>query len=189
MNVGGEIMSKGVFFFTLFLAFLSFGASAFEISSPAFKDGERIPIKYVRQGAGGKNISIPISWRGIPAGTKSFALSIVDIHPIANNWVHWLVINIPSYVTRIDEGASRTKMPPYSSELKNSWGKIGYGGPEPPEGTGDHTYVITIYALSIEKLELGPEASFADFTKAIEGKVIDSASIRGKFARWRLYGL
>jgi len=176
-------MSKGVFFFTLFLAFLSFGASAFEISSPAFKDGEKIPIKYVRQGAGGKNISIPISWRGIPAGTKSFALSIVDIHPIANNWVHWIVINIPSYVTRIDEGASRTKMPPYSSELKNSWGEIGYGGPEPPGGTGDHSYVITVYALSVERLDLPPQTSLSSFRKAIEGKVIASSSITGRFGR------
>jgi Raf kinase inhibitor-like YbhB/YbcL family protein len=158
-------------------------AFALEVSSPAFKDGERIPIKYVRQGAGGKNISIPLSWRGVPSGTRSFALSIVDIHPIANNWVHWLVINIPSGVTNIDEGASGKKMPPRSSELKNSWGEIGYGGPEPPRGTGDHSYVITIYALGVEKLDLSPETPLSSFKKAIEGNVLGSASITGKFGR------
>jgi len=56
-----------------------------EISSAAFKDGEKIPIQYVMPGAGGKNISVPISWKNIPTGTKSFALSVVDPHPVAQN--------------------------------------------------------------------------------------------------------
>jgi hypothetical protein len=120
----------------LFLFLLNhkiFGGSAMEISSSAFKDGGKIPIQYVMPGAGGKNISIPLSWKNVPSGTKSFALSVVDIHPIAQNWVHWLVINIPPQVTTIEEGVSKKKMPSGSIELKNSWGEIGYGGPEPPK--------------------------------------------------------
>jgi len=62
-------------------------------------------------GAGGKNISVPVSWKNVPAGAKSFALSIVDPHPVAQNWVHWLVINIPKEVTVIEEGASRKGCP------------------------------------------------------------------------------
>ena len=48
------------------------GGEAMEISSSAFKDGEKIPIQYVMPGAGGKNISIPLAWKIVPAGTKSF---------------------------------------------------------------------------------------------------------------------
>ena len=118
-----------------------------EISSSAFKDGGKIPIQYVMPGAGGKNISIPLSWKNVPTGTKTFALSIVDMHPVARNWVHWLVINIPPQVTIIEEGASKKKMPSGSVELKNSWGEIGYGGPEPPKETGDHSYVIHMSLL------------------------------------------
>jgi Raf kinase inhibitor-like YbhB/YbcL family protein len=154
-----------------------------EISSSAFKEGGKIPIQYVMPGAGGKNISIPLAWKNAPAGTKSFALSIVDPHPVAQNWVHWFVINIPPNVTTIEEGASTKKMPAGSIELKNSFGDIGYGGPEPPKGTGDHSYVVTLYALSVEKLDLGVNTSLSAFKKALEGKVIGSASITGKYGR------
>lgn len=176
----------GLFLLVVF-AFLFFpikdisGEGAMEISSSAFKEGEKIPIKYVMPGAGGKNVSLPLSWKSIPAGTKSFALSMVDPHPVAQNWVHWLVINITSNMTSLEEGASRKKMPLGSLELKNSFGDIGYGGPQPPKGTGDHPYVITIYALNVEKLNLGANTTLSGFKKAIEGKVLGSATITGKY--------
>jgi Raf kinase inhibitor-like YbhB/YbcL family protein len=154
-----------------------------EISSAAFKDRERIPIQYVMPGAGGKNISIPLTWKNVPSGTKSFALSIVDPHPVAQNWVHWLVMNLPSEVSSLEEGASSKRMPPGSTELKNSFGDIGYGGPQPPKGTGDHPYVVTLYALKVEKMDLGENTSLAAFKKAIEGKVIESASVTGMYGR------
>jgi Raf kinase inhibitor-like YbhB/YbcL family protein len=159
------------------------GGEAMEISSTAFKDGGKIPIQYVMPGAGGKNISIPLAWKNVPAGTKSFCLSIVDPHPVAQNWVHWLVINIPAQVTSIEEGASMKKMPRGSVELKSSFGDVGYGGPQPPKGTGDHPYVVTLYALNVEKLDLGVNTSLSAFKEAIEGKVISTASITGKYGR------
>ncbi|OPY81239.1 MAG: putative kinase inhibitor protein [Syntrophorhabdus sp. PtaU1.Bin153] len=154
-----------------------------EISSTAFKDGEKIPIQYVMPGAGGKNISTPLAWRNAPSGTKSFALSVVDPHPVARNWVHWLVINIPAGTSAIDEGASKKKMPHGSIELKNSFGDIGYGGPQPPKGTGDHPYVFTVYALSVEKLDLGANVSLSAFKNALESKILGSATITGKYGR------
>ncbi len=171
-----------VFFFLLILQNTS-GGEAMEISSAAFKDKGKIPIQYVMPGAGGKNISVPVTWKNVPPGTKSFALSIVDPHPVAQNWVHWMVINIPKDVTGIEEGASRRKMPSGSMELKNSFGDIGYGGPQPPKGTGDHPYVVTVYALNVEKLELGTSPTLSAFKKALEGKVIESASITGMYGR------
>jgi len=183
-----ERVKKFSLFLIVFL-FLSigqqdvFGGGAMEISSAAFKDGEKIPIQYVMPGAGGKNISIPLAWKDVPAGTKSFCLSIVDPHPVAQNWVHWLVINIPAQVTSIEEGASGKRIPKGSVELKNSFGEIGYGGPQPPKGTGDHPYVVSLYALSVERLDLGMSTSLSAFKKAIEGKVIGSATITGKYGR------
>ena len=171
-------------FLLVFIGFQSVsGGGSMEISSAAFKDRERIPIQYVMPGAGGKNISIPLTWENVPAGTKSFALSVVDPHPVAQNWVHWLVTNISKEIISIEEGASRKKMPLGSNELKNSFGEIGYGGPQPPKGTGDHPYVVTLYALNVEKLDLGVNSSLAAFKKAIEGKVIESASITGMYGR------
>lgn len=154
-----------------------------EIASAAFKDGGKIPIQYVMVPAGGKNLSIPLSWKNFPPETKSFAVSIVDPHPVAQNWVHWFVINIPVSATFLPEGASRKSMPAGSVELKNSFGDIGYGGPQPPKGSGEHPYVVTLYALKADKLDLGAATSLSAFGKALEGKVIQSASITGKYER------
>jgi Raf kinase inhibitor-like YbhB/YbcL family protein len=169
--------------FLLFYAQNVWGGGTMEITSSAFKDQGKIPIQYVMPGAGGKNISIPLGWKNAPSGTKSFALSIVDPHPVAQNWVHWLVINIPKEIFSIEEGASRKKMPAGSLELKNSFGDIGYGGPQPPKGTGDHPYVVTLYALSVEKLDLGTSTSLPAFKKAIEGKVIEATTTIGMYGR------
>jgi Raf kinase inhibitor-like YbhB/YbcL family protein len=159
------------------------GGSDMEITSAAFKDGEKIPIQYVMPGAGGKNISVPLSWKAVPPGTKSFALSMVDPHPVAQNWVHWVVINIPANATSLEQGASGKKMPAGSVELKNSFGDVGYGGPQPPKGTGDHPYVFTLYALKVERLDLGANTSLSTFKKALEGKTLGSATITGKYGR------
>ena len=154
-----------------------------EITSAAFKDGGKIPIQYVMVPAGGKNLSIPLAWKNAPPGTKSFALSIIDPHPVAQNWVHWFVINIPASTVSLAEGASRKILPEGAAELKNSFGDGGYGGPQPPKGSGEHPYVVTLYALNVEKLALGTSISLPAFKKALEGKVIQSASITGKYER------
>jgi len=159
------------------------GEPAMKLSSSAFTDGGKIPLPYVMPGAGGKNVSLPLSWTQPPAGTGSFALSITDPHPVARNWVHWLVINLPATAASLEEGASRQKMPPGAVELKNSFGDLGYGGPQPPRGTGDHPYVVTLYALKVDKLDLPPATNLAAFQKALEGKVLATASITGYFGR------
>jgi len=157
----------------------------FKITSSAFEDGKVIPTKYANVGVtGGKNLSIPLSWENSPKETKSFALAIVDLHPIANNWVHWLVINIPSSATQIDESASTTtKMPKGSVELNNTFGTLGYGGPQPPKGSGPHKYEVLIYALNVEKLELDRYSTLIAFKKTIEGKIIATAKIVGIYER------
>lgn len=157
----------------------------FVISSVAFKNGKRIPTQYANTGvADGKNISIPLAWENIPKGTKSFALTMVDLHPIANNWVHWLVINIPATVLGLQEGASiSSKMPVGSVELNNTFGTLGYGGPQPPKGSGPHQYEVTIYALNIPTVKLDIQSTLSTFRKAIDGKVIATAKTVGIFER------
>jgi Raf kinase inhibitor-like YbhB/YbcL family protein len=152
-----------------------------KLLSPAFKEGEKIPVKYTMPGVGGENISIPLSWDNAPQETRSFALIMVDPHPVANNWVHWMVINIPPEISSIIEDASQNIMPAGAVELQNSFGDLGYGGPRPPKGTGDHPYVTTLYALHVEELKLGVKTNLSEFKKALEGKVLQEASLTGKF--------
>jgi hypothetical protein len=170
-----------VAFFLISQLAMSTGGLAMQITTPAYQHQEQIPKKYVMPGAGGDNASVPFSWSEAPADAKSFALSMIDPHPVANNWIHWLVINIPADVTSLDEGASGSSMPAGAKELANSFGKPGYGGPQPPKGTGEHPYVTTVYALSVESLDLGDKASLDEFKSALEGKVLDQAEVTGVF--------
>jgi len=169
-----------------FLTFTAVGGSGgqpMQITSDAFTDGGKIPLLYVMPGAGGQNVSAPLRWSNAPAGAQSFALAMVDPHPVARNWVHWLVIDLPKDAASLAEGASGRKMPPGARELKNSFGKLGYGGPQPPPGSGDHPYVFTLYALSAPQVELSQDVSLAAFHKALEGKTLATATLTGYFGR------
>jgi Raf kinase inhibitor-like YbhB/YbcL family protein len=153
-------------------------------SSPAFGEGKPIPTKFAYQGVtGGKNISLPVTWDDVPKETQSFALSMVDPHPVAANFIHWLVINIPGDVHALREGASPGAMPPGSRELYNSYGKPGYGGPEPPKGTGPHPYVTTIFALDVASVDLGANSSLNAFNSIINKHLLGSAKFTGLYER------
>lgn len=154
-----------------------------ELKSAAFADEGRIPDKYIMKAIGGQNTSLPFDWGNVPAGTKSFAFSIIDPHPVADNWIHWIVINISADAGSFAEGASGKNMPAGIAELKNSYGDIGYGGPQPPVGSGDHPYVCTLYALNTDKLNLSTDVSLSDFKNAMADKILAEASITGKYGR------
>ncbi len=155
----------------------------FTLTGLSYKDKESIPMKYVHKNVvGGQNVSAGFSWSDPPVNTKSFAFSIIDPHPVAKNWVHWFLINIPFRERKIVEGASRTNsLPAGSKELMNSYSQVGYGGPAPPKGSGSHPYVATIYALNVESLDLGVDTTLSQFERAIEGKVIAEATMTGYF--------
>lgn len=154
------------------------------VHSPALSNTRYLPTKFATTGVrGGENVSIPVRWEDAPEGTMSFALSIIDHHPVAHNWVHWFVVNIPSSSRELSERASLDKkaMPAGSIELRNTSGEFGYGGPQPPKGSGPHEYVVTVFALSSGSLPLTSSSSLLDFDAATKGKVLASASVIGVF--------
>ena len=156
----------------------------FTLTSTAFQADRPIPVKYANSGAGGENISIPLAWNDLPADTKSLALLMYDLHPIANNWVHWAVVNIPPTVTELPEGASGTEqMPVDSVELNNTFGTCGYGGPEPPAESGEHQYKIVIYALNVDTIDLSDEVTLEQFEAAVSENTLESAELSGVFSQ------
>ena len=55
----------------------------FTLSSPAFSDNAMLPLKYAGgvlcgSDSRGGNISPPLAWSSPPAGTKSFAVLMID---------------------------------------------------------------------------------------------------------------
>lgn len=153
------------------------------VTSTAFADGGTIPAKFCAIGVeGASNTSPQIAWSVPPEGTRSIVVAIVDHHPVAHMWVHWVVIGIPPSVTEIAEGASGSLAAP-AIELKNTAGRTGYGGPKPPVGSGDHDYVVTVYALDIAELPHSMEPDAAEIARAVSGHTLASGSITGVFGR------
>lgn len=157
----------------------------FELSSTSFKNGGEIPAKYaMKEVKGGANVSPHLSWKNAPEGTKSFAVTCIDLHPMAEHWVHWIVVNIPADKDSLPEGASGGKMPKGALEFGNSFGDNGWGGPKPPAGTGKHEYLFTIYALKTEKASPGGASlTEKEFIKAIKADVLAKAEYKGFFSR------
>ncbi len=152
-----------------------------KIYSPTLK--ERFPLKYVMPGAGGENVSPPIEWEGIPENTQSLVLVCVDIHPIARNWIHWCVINLPPTIKSLPEGASLKKINPPAKELINSYGFKGYGGPQPPPGTGDHPYIFKLWALKVSEIKIKEKPTYEEILNAVKPHVIDEAEFTVYFGR------
>ena len=155
---------------------------ALQLKITGYENGGRMPVKFATKEGGGDNVSIGLKWQPLPAA-QSYALLFDDKHPVANNWVHWLIVDIPNTVTEIPEGASRSKMPTGSRELMTSWNRTGYDGPQPPVGSGDHEYVVTLYALDTPILDVDENISRSEFLKAVGGHAITQESYSGFFER------
>jgi Raf kinase inhibitor-like YbhB/YbcL family protein len=144
----------------------------FRLTSPAFEHGQEMAQEY---GKRAQNISPPLEWEDAPDGTKSFALVLVDRHPVAGNYLHWLVVDIDPQRTSLDKGAAT------ESGLADATQLQPYEGPFPPSGT--HDYEFTIYALSTETLDLRSPTSLEDFTRAAEANSLAKSTLVGKFTK------
>jgi len=154
-----------------------------DVASSAFDSDERIPPRYCRRGfPGGENISPPLTWSGIPDGTRSLVVTMIDLYPRAAEWVHWAIVDLAPEMTSIAEGTSGSLAAP-ARELINGFGEPGYGGPQPPAGTGDHVYAITVYALDTASLDIDRAPSAADIRRAVAGHVLASGTLNGSAGR------
>jgi Raf kinase inhibitor-like YbhB/YbcL family protein len=147
------------------------------LSSTAFANGNKIPAKY---SCDGDDTSPPLSWSGIPSGTKSLALIVDDPDAPQKTWVHWVLYNLPPDSAGIKQGASLRDLPPGTREGLNDWHRAGYGGPCPPAGR--HRYVHKLYALDTMLPDLG-KADKAKLEKAMQGHVIDKTELVGTYQR------
>jgi Raf kinase inhibitor-like YbhB/YbcL family protein len=141
-----------------------------ELSSSSFEDGQEIPR---RHGKRGENVSPELSWSDPPPETQSFALAMVDTHPDAAGYVHWLVADIDPETAELPEGAAQGRMP--DSAVQST----PYAGPNPPSGT--HDYEVTLYALATPHLELPRGASLEEFLDAAESYALDAATLVGSY--------
>jgi len=149
-----------------------------KVTSSAFSEGGMIPKNYT---CDGEDISPPLSWAGVPEGTKSIALICDDPDAPMGTWVHWVIFNIPADIRELSSNIP--PLPVIENGAKqgiNGFRKHGYRGPSPPGGT--HRYFFKLYALDIE-VDLPSETTKEQLLKAMEGHVLAKGQIMGKYKR------
>jgi Raf kinase inhibitor-like YbhB/YbcL family protein len=157
-------------------------APTLSISSSAFQAGGAIPAEYT---CDGDNISPPLSWSGVPSGTRSLALIVDDPDapdPKAptTTWVHWVLYDIPPSATGLPRAMDKGSLPEGTRQGTSSFERTGYGGPCPP--VGRHRYFFKLYALDTVLPDLH-EPDKARLLSAMRGHIIGQAELIGTYQR------
>jgi Raf kinase inhibitor-like YbhB/YbcL family protein len=161
----------------------------FTLSSPAFRDDGMLPLKYAGgilcgKDSRGGNVSPPLAWSNPPAGTKSFAVLMID--PDGRRGlgsVHWVAYGIPAARTGLKEGEGNTPSPPGIIAGKNSRGTLGYTGPCGPPPDAPHHYVIDVIALDLAPGALQGGLDHDQLLYAIVGHSLGPASLVVRYRR------
>jgi Raf kinase inhibitor-like YbhB/YbcL family protein len=150
------------------------------IVSTSFNNQSAIPALYTCEG---KDISPPLAWADLPAGTKSLALIVDDPDapdPAApkTTWVHWVLYNVPPTNDGLQESVKT--LPAGTKEGINDWKRTGYGGPCPP--IGRHRYFHKLYALDTMLPDL-KQPTKAKLEEAMKGHIIGQAQLVGTYQK------
>ncbi|OGY22973.1 MAG: phosphatidylethanolamine-binding protein [Candidatus Woykebacteria bacterium RBG_13_40_15] len=144
-----------------------------KITSTAFEQNQAIPSKYT---CDGQDIIPSLLFSEIPSGSQSLVLTVVDPDSPSGHFTHWVVWNIPADTKEISEGM----LPAGLVEGKNDFGKTGYGGPCPSQGT--HHYVFNLYALDT-KLDLSTGMSREELEDTMSNHIISHTELVGFYKR------
>lgn len=169
------ILRKLFFIIGLILLFGIKNTMALELFSTKFNQGQSIPKVYTCDGS---NISPPLSWKDIPAGTKSLVLIMEDPDAPSGTWDHWVLYNIPPTTTSLEENL--TTLPAGALQGKNSWNHTSYGGPCPPDA--EHRYFFKLYAVNKVLPNQGGLSKQA-IEQALKDHVLASAELMARYQR------
>jgi Raf kinase inhibitor-like YbhB/YbcL family protein len=156
------------------------GGNEFTLTTTAFKPGGAIPDANTCNGA---NTSPDLAWTNPPAGTKSFAVSLVDK---SAPFTHWVIYDIAATATSLPANVDKEYMPTNVTGAKQTHSGantqvIGYFGPCPPMPPA-HTYQFSVYALDVATLPgVSGQSTASDGLAAIATHQIATASFTGDY--------
>lgn len=157
--------------------------SRIQVKSSAFGPRAPIPPRYSNYG---QDLSPPLSWSGVPAGTKSLVLMMED--PDATSplpFVHWTMINLPPRTEALPENVEKVERPsqaPAARQGSQSKSTLGYFGPRPPAGDAPHAYHFQVFALD-SVLSLPTGFNRHALISAMSGHVLAEGELIGTFAK------
>lgn len=144
-----------------------------KISSPAFTDNGKMPLKYTCDGA---DVNPPLAFEDVPEEAQSLTLLVEDPDSVGKTWLHWAVFNINPATKYVNEDS----VPGHGSEGVTDFGNTSYGGPCPANGI--HRYNFKLFALA-EKLDITEDATLDEIYDLMEGNIIEKAEITGLYSR------
>lgn len=147
-------------------------AAPFKLTTSAFINLQTIPETYA---CSPEAKTVPLLISNAPSNTKEFALTMRDTSTENGDKAHWVVWGIPASTTSIAENV----LPQGAIQGVNSDNTNTYLTPCPPAGTGEHTYVFELYALS-DNVRLESSTTRDGLIAAINGKVISKVQLAGK---------
>ena len=150
-------------------------ARAMTLASPDIRDGAAIAKTYIYTRCGGGNASPALSWSAAPKGTRSFAVTVIDLSVKPSAWSHWIVVNLPAGTTSLARGVSA--LPAGAQMVQSNFGEARYDGPCPPEGSGVHRYQFKVLALRSAAPSLAPDEHASSVMSKLRDAALDSASI------------
>jgi Raf kinase inhibitor-like YbhB/YbcL family protein len=166
-------MHRYLFGILLLALFYGENIMALQLTSSAFKNGTTIPAQY---GCHGADISPPLKWKNVPEKTQSFVLIMDDPDAPMGTWDHWILFNLPSTTLDLEENIKT--LPAGTQVGKNSWPKVQYGGPCPPDKM--HRYYFKLYALDT-KLDLPSGVDKLTVEKAMEKHILEETVLMGTY--------
>jgi len=157
-------------------------AGVLTVTSPSFKDGEKMPRS---TGCEGAEHSPALTVSGIPAGTKSLALLMTETDGPKAGTALWMAVNIApggsGSLTLAENQPKARQMKGEGQQIAPPGGKTGYTGPCPPQGV-TRRYLIEVFALDAT-LDLPESASKQEFLLAVEGRILARGKIGGRYKK------
>ncbi len=149
-------------------------ASKLLITSPVISDGATIPTQFTCSGAGQ---SPPLSFSGVPPGTKSLALLVEDPDAPAGTFVHWIVYDVTRFSGLQGRSVGREKR----RQWRRFWYKLLCWAPIRHQGN-----LITIISNCLRWIPIPTWELLQTpvrYQRETEGHVIQSAELVGIFGR------
>lgn len=149
----------------------------FTLASPEVTEGGALPKEFTCDGS---SATLPLSWSGVPEGTKSFVVVMHHIPGPGDSHWYWVLYNIPANVTKLEKNTSGI------GTLGNNSvnGETKYA-PPCSKGPGEKLYTYTIYALSAEPILSMPvsEVSRDVLLDAIKDITLANATLNVTYTR------
>lgn len=155
-------------------------AHALTVTSPDLQEGGSINKEQIYTRCGGGNVSPALAWSDVPSGTKSLAITAIDLSVKPNGWSHWIVVGLPPNTTSLGKGAT---LPGGAKAVMTDFGDAAYAGPCPPTGSGVHRYQFTVWALKTATMEFAHNATAMDVAATLEKNALAKASVTAGYQR------